>query len=179
VASSRFGVLPTTASLAKLVNFILEVQKMKMSVKARNNFVIVDGEEIPCGSGEEALQVCDLLATGGYHLTDAVQEAKMAVEMGIYEPEENFTDHVGMLSVTKQDADEYLSLLEEMLSANTEAERNEILKLCREGSYPDVPEMAVAALRSLDIDRARKLMYKISAKLPEVFRGMQEFCLTA
>ena len=152
---------------------------MKMSVKTKNNFVVVDGEEISCESGEKALQVCDLLATGGYHITDAITEAEMAIEMGYYEPEEDFTDHVGNLSVTAQDADEYLSLLEEMLNAKTEAERNEILRLCQEGSYPDVPELAIAALRRLDIASARKLMYKISAKMPEVFYGMQKLCFSA
>ena len=47
---------------------------MKCSVQAKNNFVIVNGEAIPCASGEEALQVCDLLASGGFHLTDAETE---------------------------------------------------------------------------------------------------------
>lgn len=152
---------------------------MKCSVQAKNNFVIVNGEAIPCASGEEALQVCDLLASGGFHLTDAETEARMAIEMGAYElePQENFTDHIGMMSVTEQDADEYLSLLEEMLNANSAAERNEILRLCEEGSYPSVPELAIAALKRVGNGaKARRLVGQISAKMPDVFRGMQELC---
>ena len=152
---------------------------MKLSVKTRGTVVIVDDEELFLGSEVEATQVSELLETGGYHLTDAVVEAEMAIDMGYYEPQEDFTDHVGNLSVTAQDADEYLSLLEEMLAAKTEAERNEILRLCQEGSYPDVPELAIAALRRLDIASARKMMYKISAVMPEVFHGMQKLCFSA
>lgn len=152
---------------------------MKCSVQAKDNFVIVDGEAIPCGSGEEALQVCDLLASGGFHITDAQKEAEQAIEMGFYElePQENFTDHIGMMSITEQDADEYLSLLEDMLSARTQAERNEILRLCEEGSYPSVPELAIAALKRVGNGaKARRLVGQISAKMPDVFRGMQELC---
>lgn len=154
---------------------------MRMSVQAKNNVVIVDDEEIFCESEEKAEQVAELLATGGYHLTDAVSEAEMAIEMGVFEygPEEVFTDHVGMLSVTKQDADEYLSLLQDMLDAETEEDREEVLQLCKEMKYPDVPELAIKALSRLNINKARRLMYRISAKMPEVFEKMQDFCFSA
>ena len=152
---------------------------MKMSVDVCGNYVIVNGEAIPCVSGEQACQVQELLRSGGYHLTDEATEAEMLQEEfgAIYydEPKENFTDHVGMMSVTDQDADEYLSLLEEMLEARTEQEREEILELCREGSYPSVPELAIAALKHVGNGaRARKLVNQISRKMPDVFRGMQE-----
>lgn len=150
-----------------------------MTVDVSGNFVIVNGEAIPCASWEQARQVKELLCSGGYHLTDKVAEAaEMRKEFGVSyrnEPEENFTDHVGMMSVTYQDADEYLSLLEDMLNARTQKERNAILELCKEGSYPSVPELAIAALVHVgNGERARKLVNQISRKMPDVFRGMQD-----
>ena len=151
-----------------------------MSVEVCGNSVIVNGEAIPCASWERACQVRELLS-GGYHLTDeATEVAEMLKEFGaVYydEPKENFTDHVGMMSVTDQDADEYLSLLEEMLEARTEQEREEILELCREGSYPSVSELAIEALKRVGNGaKARRLISQISAKMPDVFRGMEELC---
>jgi hypothetical protein len=151
---------------------------MKTSVDVRGNNVIVNGEAIPCVSWERACQAQELLRSGGYHLTDEATEAEMLEEFGVScydEPEENFTDHIGMMSVTEQDADEYLCLLEDMLNARTQQERDAILKLCKEGSYPSVPELAIVALgRVGNVERARKLVNQISRKMPDVFRGMQE-----
>ncbi len=150
-----------------------------MSVEVCGNSVIVNGEVIPCASWERACQVRELLS-GGYHLTDeATEVAEMLKELGVVyydEPKENFTDHVGMAS-TEQDADEYLSLLEAMLGAKTKQEREEILELCREGSYPSVSELAIEALKRVGNGaEARRLISQISAKMPDVFRGMEELC---
>lgn len=146
-----------------------------MSANVRGNFVLTDGKAIPCESRVHAVQVAELLATGGFHLTDEEDTMPESNGFSYGEPREDFTDHIGMMSVMEQDADEYLSLLEGMLNARTQKERNAILELCKEGSYPSVPELAIAALVHVgNGERARKLVNQISRKMPDVFRGMQD-----
>ena len=117
------------------------------------------GSEDACDARIEAVQMGELLHSG-YSIVDYNLRA---------------ADNV---FVTESDAGEYLSILESLLEAETQEERDKIVSFCAQGSYPELPEFVIAAIRCVDRSRARELIAAIHARMPELFDDVYFYLMT-
>ena len=112
-----------------------------------------------CGSHVEAIQTRELLDYGGFSIVDY-----------------NLNPAKDILA-TDEEADEYLDILDSMLNASSQAERDELLRLCAEGTYPSLPVFVIIAIKHVGKKAAPALVEAIHERLPEVFGIVYDYLL--
>ena len=123
-----------------------------------NNAYLDDGTVIICDSPVEASQMAELL-TSGYSIVDYNLRP------------------AGDVFATETEADEYLSILESLLDAKTQEERDEIIRICAQGTYPSLPEFIIVAIRRVGRNNAPALIEAISERLPDVFDVVYDYLM--
>ena len=153
----------------------------KMSVRAIGNTLVVDGETYTCESREQAESLCDAMSRGGFHVED---EAYAGSVIASVDPEvevkaaemakKRYLDH---FAASPQEEAECLAALSDILSAETEEERDDVIALYADGTYPELATMAFRAIEGLrksgNVRKAAEVIGGLSEHLPEVFGVMQ------
>ena len=124
------------------------------------NVILDDGSAIICGSSEEAIQTLELLESG-YSILDLDDAQASILGADVFSAE--------------NDAEEFLSILESLLEANSQEEREKILKICAQGTYPSMPEFIIVAIKHVGEHRASMLIRAIKQRLPELFEDVIEY----
>lgn len=155
----------------------------KVAVSANGNTLVVDGERYTCESREQAMSLCETMSTGGFHIEDEAY-AKSVAQSSVEDVQvtevarKSYLDHFAAASPQEEEEAECLACLSDILAAESQEERDEVIAFYTEiGAYPGLAMMAVRVMEGLrragNVKKAAEVINGISEYLPEVFRAMQ------